>query len=93
MKHVHSSQERHQDNVTDIVLLDSLIPHLILYSSVFIINFEQVNVCLKPVSWHYIYTQVERDHHSAMVIVNFENMTPCSSVSIVDSKHVFIFWV
>ena len=63
------------------------------YSKVYIINLEQVNVCLKLVSWHSIYTRVERDHRSTMVIVNFENMTPCSSVSTVDFEHVFIFWV
>ena len=48
---------------------------------------------MKLVSWHSIYTRVERDHRSTMVIVNFENMTPCSSVSTVDFEHVFIFWV
>ena len=62
-------------------------------SSVYILNFEQVNVCLKLVSWHSIYTRVERDHRSTIVIVSFENMTPCSSVSTVDFEHVFIFWV
>ena len=44
-------------------------------------------------SWCSIYSRVERDHRSTMVIVNFENMTPCSSVSTVDFEHVFIFWV
>ena len=56
-------------------------------------NFEQVNVCLKPVSWHSIYTRAERDHPSTVVSVNFEHMAPCSSVSTVDFEHVFIFWV
>ena len=66
------------------------IPHLIL---VYVINFELVNVCLKPVSQHYIYFKAERDHSSAVVSVNFEHMVPCSSVSTVDYELVFIFLV
>ena len=71
-----------------IVLLDST-----PYSSVYIVNFKQVNVCFNPVSWHSIYTQAERDYCSTIFIVNFEQMTPCSSVFTVDFEHVFIFWV
>ena len=59
----------------------------------YIINFEQVKVCLKPVSWHSIYTRTERDHPSAVVSVNFEHMAPCSNVSIADFEYVFNFWV
>ena len=63
------------------------------YSSVYIIKFEQVNVYLKPVLWHSIYTRAERDHPSTVVSVNFEYMVPCSSVSTVDYELVFIFLV
>ena len=66
------------------------IPHLIL---VYIINFEQVNVRLKTVSWHSIYTREEWDHPFTVVSVKFEHMAPCSSVSTVDFEHIFIFWV
>ena len=50
-------------------------------------------VCFKPVSWYSIYIQAERDYCSSVVIVNFEQITPCSSVSTVDFEHVFNFWV
>ena len=66
------------------------IPHLIL---VFIINFEQVNVCLKHLSWCSIYTRAELGHPSTVVSVNFEHMGPCSSVSTIGFEHVFVFWV
>ena len=61
------------------------------YSSVY--NFEQVNICLKPVSRQYIYTRLEQDYHSAIAIVNFEHITPCSSVFTINFEHVFIFLV
>ena len=51
---------------------------------VHIVNFEQVNVCLKHESWHSIYTRAEQDHPSTVVSVNFELMAPYSSVSTVD---------
>ena len=66
------------------------IPHLIL---VHIVNFEQVNVCLKLVSRHSIYIRVERDYPSTVVSVNFKHMAPCYSISNIDFEHVFIFWV
>ena len=66
------------------------IPHLIL---VYIINFEEVNVCLKPVSWCSIYTRAELGHPSNIVSVNFEHMGPCSSVSTIDFEHAFVFRV
>ena len=62
------------------------------YFSVYIVNFNQVNVCFKPVSWYSIYTQAERDYCSTVVIANFEHLT-CCSVSTVNFEHVFIFWV
>ena len=43
--------------------------------------------------WHSIDTQAERDHHSSIIIVKFEHVAPCSSVSTVDFGHIFIFWV
>ena len=63
------------------------------YSSVYVINFKQVNVCLKPVLWHSICTRAEQDHPSTVVSVNFEHMPPRSSVFTVDFEHVFIFRV
>ena len=59
-------------------------------SSVYTINFEQVNVCLKSMSWHSIYIRVEQDHSSTAVCVNFEHMAPSSSVSIVEFEHLNI---
>ena len=84
---IKTSGRRH--SVEFIVNLEH-IPRLIL---VHIFNFEQTNVCLKPVLWHSIYTRAERDHPCTIVSVNFEHMAPCSSVSTVDFEHIFIFWV
>ena len=36
-----------------------------------------------------IYTRVEQSHRSSFVIVNFEHITPSSSVSTVDLEHIF----
>ena len=41
---------------------------------------------------HSIYIGAERRHRSAVVIINFEHITP-SRVFTVDFGHVFIFWV
>ena len=82
---IKTSGRRH--SVEFIVNLEH-ISRLIL---VHIFNFEQANVCLKPVLWHSIYTRAERDHPSTIVSVNFEHMAPCSSVSTVDFEHIFIF--
>ena len=46
------------------------------YSGVYIVDFEIVNVCWKPVFWHSIYTRTKRRYHSAVVIVHFECITP-----------------
>ena len=42
-------------------------------------------------SLHSIYAQAERDHRSTVVMVNFEQIAPCSST--VDFENKFIFWV
>ena len=44
-------------------------------------------------SLHSIYAQAERDHRSTVVMVNFEQIAPCSSVSTVDFENKFISWV
>ena len=44
-------------------------------------------------SWHSIYAQAERDHRSTVIVVNFVQKSPCSSVSTVDFENKFIFWV
>ena len=36
-----------------------------------------------------IYTRVEQSHRSTLVIVNFEHITPSSSVSTVVLEHIF----
>ena len=36
-----------------------------------------------------IYTRVEQSHRSSFVIVNFEHITPSSSVSTVGLEHIF----
>ena len=51
------------------------------YSSVYVVVFEQVHACLKPVLWRFIYTQADRGHHSTVVIVTFEYITTSSNVS------------
>ena len=45
----------------------------------YIVNFEQVNVCLKSVTWHAIFIQAERDHRSTVFIVGFGQVTPSQS--------------
>ena len=72
---INTSKRRHS---VEFAVNFEHIPHLII---VYINNFEQINVCLKPVSWRSIYTRAERDHPSTVVSVNFEHMVPCSSVS------------
>ena len=43
--------------------------------------------------WHSIYTGAKRCHRSTVFNVNFEHITPSSSVSTVDFEYVFIFSV
>ena len=72
--------------------MSSLLTFFTFYSSVYIVEFEQVSICWRPVIWHSIYTIAERCHRSIVVFVNFEHILPSSSVSTIDFEHVFIFW-
>ena len=55
-------------------------------------DFKQRKIYWKSVLEYSVYTGAERYHGSTVVIVNFEQITPCFNVSNVDFENVFIFW-
>ena len=95
MKYVKIRPRHLQDDVFDFVLVSSLLT----------LNIFHTLSCLYCWIWtgkyllqtcviaHSMYTGPERHHCPTVVIVNFEHITLCSSVSTVVFGHAFIFWV